>query len=263
MYKRRILIATIGLAACLTVELLYYFKAQEVEEPADSSSSELSIKAQEVEIADSTTESEVSFESLDEISQETEKNEGTEDYMLVPDVEVNVPAETDFGVVIINDVEVSTINTNLQTILDNTGIRHCSFGTTDLTFGDCSFTSGMFGIQKDENDITSFEGTSVSIEVLDTNGNIVSATDLDENLFGEYQVKGIHISDFFTQEDFEVIFYGNIKCGMEEDELINLIGSGYVEEDVFGKTYIYNNGMQTLVVKTEEDVVDEITLLNN
>lgn len=271
MYKK-ILIAVVALTACLTG-----CGNQTEEEPVVT---ELPIKVQEVEMETVATEAttaetttvtttaaitEASSEADTESEESTEQAEGEEEeYLLVPFTDVNVPAEMDLSIVTINGVEVSTVDTTLQAVLDSTGITHCPWGATNFTSDRYDFISGMFGIQTDANDISSFEGTSVSIEVVDAEGNLVRGGELDSKLFGEYQVKGVHISDFFTKEDFEVLFYGGVKCNMTEEEAKSILGDGTLyDEDAFGKTYVYNNGVQTLLVEIEDGVVDEITLLNN
>lgn len=275
MYKK-ILIAVVALTACLTG-----CGSQTEEEPVVT---ELPIKVQEVEMetvateattaettAVTTTEaitetsSEADTESGEDTEQETGEEEAEkEDYLLVPFSDVNIPAEMDLSIVTINGVEVNTLDTTLQTVLDSAGITHCPWGSTNLTSSRYDFISGMFGVQTDASDISSFEGTSVSIEVVDADGNLVRGGELDSKLFGEYQVKGIHISDFFTKDDFEVLFYGGVKCGMAEEEVMaSLSGGTLYDEDAFGKTYVYNNGVQTMLVVIEDGVVDEITLLNN
>lgn len=260
MYKK-ILIAAIALTACLTG------CGEKTEE--STAPTELPIKVQEVEMTDvSATEAETTeattAEGIEVITDSDAETVEDEPLVLTPTVDVNVPAETDFSLVTINGVEVNTLDTNLQAILDSAGITHCPWGSTNLTSSRYDFISGMFGVQTDASDISSFEGTSVSIEVVDADGNLVRGGELDSKLFGEYQVKGIHISDFFTKDDFEVLFYGGVKCGMAEEEVMaSLSGGTLYDEDAFGKTYVYNNGVQTMLVVIEDGVVDEITLLNN
>lgn len=260
MYKK-ILIAAIALTACLTG------CGEKTEE--STAPTELPIKVQEVEMTDvSATEAETTeattAEGIEVITDSDAETVEDEPLVLTPTVDVNVPAETDFSLVTINGVEVNTLDTNLQAILDSTGITHCPFGTTSVTFGDIDFVSGMFGIQKDESDISSFGGTNVSIEVLDSNGEVVEPSELDSNLFGEYRVKAIHTSEFFTEDDFEVLYFGGIKCNMPEEDVKAILGEGVVfDDDPFGKTYAYNNGVQTLLVEIEDGVVDGIVLINN
>lgn len=181
----------------------------------------------------------------------------------VPTVPENMSAEADLSKVIINNTEVDIANVTLQNVLDDTGIKHCFYGTTSLMASDFDFVSGMFGIQENENDISSFGGTSVSIEVVDANGAIVEPADLNKSLFGEYRVKGVHSSLFFTRDDFEVIYYGGIKCGMPEADVLEILGEG----EANGRKHFYSNGKQTLVIEFDwednELVVDEISLINN
>lgn len=179
------------------------------------------------------------------------------DINIVPSCIVNLSADAELAKVTLNNIEVDIETVVLRDILNATGLDCCDYGTTDLQLEDFVFTSGMYGVQADKTDMFSF-GTTVGIEVVDENGSIVyNDSNIDKNLCN---VKGVHISDFFVSDDFEVIFYGGIKCGITDIEVYDILGS---EGQVSGKQHMYNNGKQTIVVEIEDGCVNEITLLNN
>lgn len=192
-------------------------------------------------------------------SEQVKNGNENKDNVLVPDIEVNVSSDIDFSIVKINNIDVNIQGTTLKDVLDSTGIKRCPYGTTSLSKTNYKFMSGMFGIQTDENDITSFEGTQVSIEVIDKDGNLILQSDQTPSEYDKYTVKGIHISDFFTKDDFEVVFCKGIKVGMSKSDITDILG----KETVVDNRAVYNNGSQTLIIEYEMGEVDEITLLNN
>lgn len=183
----------------------------------------------------------------------------TKEYILVPSVEVNVSSDIDFSTVNINHKDINILKATLKDVLDKTGIKRCPYGTTTLSIDGYEFRSGMFGIQTDENDITSFTGTQVSLEVVDNKGNLVSQSDQKKDDYDDYIIKGVHISDFFTEDDFEIVFFKGIKVGSSKNDITDILGEG----SPLGKRVAYNNGVQTLIIEFDNNKVDEITLINN
>lgn len=181
------------------------------------------------------------------------------DTVFVPLTDANISDEIALSSVTINGVEVNISDITLSDILKTVNIKHCPVGTTSLASDNCNFISGMFGIQSIENDISSFNGTMVSIEVVDEKNNVIAPADLDEDKFSTYKVVGVHSSDFFTHEDFDVVYYGGIKTGMKKADLVAALGEGIVINDEI----IYKNSNNTMIVEIEAGNIDEITLLNN
>lgn len=164
--------------------------------------------------------------------------------VFVPITEANISDEIDLSKVTINGAEVSISDISLSDMLSATKIKHCIYGSTSIDVDNYNFFSGMFGLQTDETDITSFEGTMVSIEVVDEKNNVVSQPDLDEKDFGAYKVVGVHTSDFFTHDDFSVSYYGGITTGMAKADLVDILGDGIIINDEI----IYKNTNNTMIV---------------
>lgn len=199
-------------------------------------------------------------EDEEQPTETTEIATDTEEKPLVPVVEANIADDIDLSTTVINGVTVNvTDTTTLSDILTATGLKHCSYGTTGMSADGFEFISGMYGIQADENDILSFGGTLVSIEIMDESGKIVSAVDVEKEKYSSYKVVGIHSSEFFTKDDFDVAYYGGIKSGMTKDELYDILGEGTLYEG----NVVYRNSTHTLVVEIDMGEVDGITLLNN
>ncbi len=177
----------------------------------------------------------------------------------IPMTDSNVLDEIDLSSVTINGVEVSISDITLSDILSTTGIKHFPSGNTIIDVEHLNFNSGMFGVQSDEEDILSFNGTKVSIEVVDENNRVVSPADLDADKYDTYKVVGIHSSDFFTYDDFEVLYYGGIKTGMPKADLVAALGEGIV----INNEIVYKNAKNTMIIQLEAGLVDDVTLLNN
>lgn len=187
------------------------------------------------------------------------------EYTLVPCVSVNVSPDVDLSHVTINNVEIDMSDITLAEALELTGLTHVPFGSAGITAEDFYFESDMFGIRYGEtNDMSvDFEGTIVCIEVLDEQGALMENDTLDENSYDKYKVKAIDCDNFWTRDDFEIIYGNGIKSGMPKDDFISLMGEGEELSDYAA----YNNGKNTLLVKydTEDgvDVVDEVIIFNN
>ena len=187
---------------------------------------------------------------------ETTTTTGT---VFVPMTDSNITDEIDISSVTINGVEVSISDITLSELLSSTGIKQFPAGNTIIDVEHLNFNSGMFGVQSDEEDILSFNGTKVSIEVVDEHSRIVPTADLDENEYDTYKVVGIHSSDFFTYDDFEVLYYGGIKTGMPKEELVAILGDGII----INNEIVYKNAKNTMIIQLEAGVIDDVTLLNN
>lgn len=181
------------------------------------------------------------------------------DTVFSPLTEANISDEIDLSMVTINGVEINISDITLSSLLETASITHHPVGTTSLDVNNYNFISGMFGVQSVENDISSFDGTLVSIEVVDENNNVITPVKLDSEKFNTYKVVGVHSSDFFTHEDFEVIYYGGIKVGMAKTDLVAALGDGIVINDEI----IYKNTKNTMIIELKAGNIDEITLLNN
>lgn len=193
---------------------------------------------------------------------DTTESEEAEEIQLVPVVDNNIADSVSIQRVTIGE-KTMVIGGTLSDILNVTGMSLCPYGTTSLTRDGYTFSSAMYGILQDANDPLSYSGTLVSIEVTDRQGNLVSPSEVDTNTLGLYNVKGVHVDEFFTKDDFEVQFYGGIKVGMKEDEIISILGEG---TEIKARTY-YRNTYNTLVIEYEGSadgrIVDSITLLVN
>ena len=187
-------------------------------------------------------------------------DEAKSEYVFLPDIKANVSDEIDLSALVINNVNV-TLNdkTKLSELLATTGLKHCTYGSTSILRNEFTYISGMFGIQYDATDILSFEGTLVSIEVMDENKNIVSSASLDKNKFHTYTVVGVSSSDFWTHDDFSVSYYGGLKAGTSKEDMISILGEGTIYDD----KVVYKNSNHSLVIDLDNDVIDEIILLNN
>lgn len=187
-------------------------------------------------------------------------DEAKSKYVFIPDIEVNVSDEIDLSALIINNVNVTLDDDmNLSELLATTGLKHCTYGSTSVLRNEFTYISGMFGIQYDATDILSFEGTLISIEVMDENKNIVSSASLDKNKFHTYTVVGVCSSDFWTHDDFTVSYYGGLKSGTTKEDMISILGEGTIYDDKI----VYKNSSHSLVIELDNDVIDEIILLNN
>jgi hypothetical protein len=208
------------------------------------------------------TEDERDAETSEEDTSEDETSEAS--YVIVPDVEVNTFTDDDFTKVTINGVEVNINDYTLADIVEATGIERCTYGSTFIQDGYFEFSGGMYGIKSYELDPLSFEGTMVTFEVLN-NGVIDDNPRTDE--YANCLIKGVRSSQFFTEDDFEVIYYGGITSGTLQDDIVALLGEG----EEYGDYTVYNNGKQTLMIEYEADwdsdgfpwVADEIILLIN
>lgn len=194
------------------------------------------------------------------IEEASSDDEAKSEYIFIPDVEANVSDEIDLSKLLINNVNVTLDDDmKLSELLATTGLKHCTYGATSIQRSDFTFISGMFGIQYDADDILSFEGTLVSIEVMDKNKNIVSAAELDRNEFHTYTVVGISSSEFWTHDDFTVSYYGGLKSGTTEEDMISILGEG----TVYDNKVVYKNSTHSLVIELDNSVIDEIILFNN
>ena len=190
----------------------------------------------------------------------SDEDEAKSEYMFIPDIEVNVSDEIDLSALVINNVNVTLDDDmKLSELLATTGLKHCTYGSMSVLRNEFTFISGMFGIQYDVTDILSFEGTLISIEVMDENKNIVSSASLDKNKFHTYTVVGISSSDFWTHDDFTVSYYGGLKSGTTKKDMISILGEGTIYDD----KVVYKNSKHSLVIELDNDVIDEIILLNN
>lgn len=176
----------------------------------------------------------------------------------------HLPETAELGVINVNNVDIDISGITLREFLDMSGLKHCIYANTDLQFADYEFVSGMYGIQSDESDPFSFDSL-MSIEIMDIYGHIVDG-DVDVmNDDCEYIVKGVCTSDFFMGNDFDVIFYGNIKCGMTIDDIYAALGGEAFakEEDFYADDCIYLcTDKQVLVILPRSGVADKIMLLN-
>lgn len=239
----------------------------------------------ELESTTSTTESESSSE--EESDEEDKYVRGEE--VLVPECPVNTNLA--LGDMTINNVNVAFTDMKLTDLLSTTATEHNAFSSCNDSIGDYMFTGVMFGVAGEpdpeysgmtvtidgvEYDGGSFPtfGTTYAVEVLGTDGVVVYDDEFDINKAGEYTVKAIHSSEFFLEEDFDVLFCNGLKAGMTQDEAFALLGEPflYEEDDFWGNEYLYNNGTHTLSLLVESDtddngnevfIVDEITLFNN
>lgn len=175
---------------------------------------------------------------------------------------INVP-DAELSKVNINNVDVDIQDITLGEMLEATGLTHCVYGSTDLQLADYVFTSDMYGVLADETNLFSF-GSLMSIEIIDDDGNLVHGeTDIDSNLCA---VKGIYTSDFFIQDDFDVVYYNGVKCGMPIEDAYALLGSeGFKQGESIDHTeaHYFCNNRQVLIIKpTRDGIVDDIMLLN-
>lgn len=193
---------------------------------------------------------------------EGEENIISEDkgFTFIPNVESNVSDRVNLSELTINNVNISLDNdTLLSEILLSTSITYCPYNNTTVLDKDFTFVGGMFGIQNDINDKYSFSDTQLSVEVTDENNNIVSYAALDENKFSLYKVVGIRSSDYYVSDDYEVAFCKGVKVGTTKEELVEKLGEGTVVNDMT----IYRNTSHTMVVEFKNDIIKQITLLNN
>lgn len=179
--------------------------------------------------------------------------------MYIPVTDSNISDEIDLSSVTINGFKVNISDIALSDMLSTTGMKQFPAGSTVIHVDHYNFNSGMFGIQSNVEDILSFDGTKVSIEVVDENDRVVPTAELDPAKFDTYKVVGVRSSDFFTSNDFEVLYYGGIKTGMKEADLVDILGEGIVIND----DIVYKNEKNTMIIQLSEGVIEDITLLNN
>lgn len=219
--------------------------------------SETSATTTKVTTSASTTTAATTVPNTEETSSD---DEAKSEYVFIPDIEVNVSDEIDLSALIINNVNVTLDDDmKLSELLATTGLKHCTYGSMSVLRNEFTFISGMFGIQYDVTDILSFEGTLISIEVMDENKNIVSSASLDKNKFHTYTVVGICSSEFWTHDDFTVSYYGGLQSGTTKEDMISILGEGTIYDD----KVVYKNSSHSLVIELDNDVIDEIILLNN
>lgn len=220
------------------------------------------------------TQTDASVLTLSESSESNTENNIFNDKGLVPgdfaDLDgesaalylINLPSEAGLSKVSINGTDVDIQDITLGDMLETAGLTQCIYASTDLQLADYEFVSGMYGKLADKTDIFSF-GSLLSIEIVDDDGNLVYGnSDIDSS---SCAVKGIYTSDFFMQDDFDVVFYGGIKCGMPiEEAYTSLEDEGFI----FGKSldhsegHHYCNGRQVMIIRQKDGIVDDIMLLN-
>ena len=221
-----------------------------------------------VEAEPQETEAETVSETVDtaEAEVKTEAEESEDELSLVPACSFPIPEGMDFSKVTVNGVEVDVSNITLGDFLTQTGLTRNPVGTTSLS-SKYIFESGMYGI-RDEGKSNEYgydfmDGTQLSIEVIDENGEIVFYNDVEEEELNNCRIKGFHISEFWLKDDFDVVFCGGIKPLMPKDDFISLMGEG----ERLGDNRVYSNENFTLIVETGvEDgnwIVDEVTLFIN
>lgn len=237
-------------------------KGETSEPVATTTTAPIYVQEDEMIYADDVIDETVSAEDEDVNPSDTSESEDAEEILLVPAIDNNIADSVPIESITIGDTTV-VVGGMLSDILNTTGLSLCSYGTTSLKNDGYTFLSAMYGVQKDVNDPLSYSGTMVSIEVTDGQGNLVSPAEVDTKMSETYNVKGVHIDEFFTKDDFELQFYGGIKVGMKEDEVIGLLGEG---TEIRARTY-YRNTTHTLAIEyegsTDGRIIDSITLLVN
>lgn len=177
---------------------------------------------------------------------------------------VNLPTAAELSNIKVNNADIDISDITLDDFLEQSGLERCIYGTTDLQFADYEFISGMYGTRSDKDDPFSFD-SMISVEIVDSDGNLVSNNEkiIDDN--HENIVKGVYASDFFMNGDFDITFYGGIKCGMSLDDVYAALGSeGFINGEALDHSefHYFCNGCQVLIIMPEDGVVDEIMLLN-
>lgn len=235
-------------------------KGETSEPVATTTTAPIYVQEDEMIYADDVLDETVSADDEDVNSADT--NDEAEEVLLVPAIDNNIADSISIDSITIGDTTV-VVGGTLRDILDATGMTLCSYGTTSLKKDGYTFTSAMYGVQKDASDPLSYKGTLVSIEITDKQGKLITPSAINAKMFDIYNVKGVHVDEFFTKDDFEVQFYGGIKVGMKEDEIISLLGEG---TEIKARTY-YRNTYNTLAIEYEGSadgrIVESITLLVN
>lgn len=198
----------------------------------------------------------------DDISpNETSESEDAETVLLVPNIEDNISDGYSLSEFWFEGDRVYMDRIIIENFMGDTGLQLCELGTTSLREGDFTFQSRMFGVPTDANDPSSFRGTMVSVELITSQGELVTDPEIGSDA---YWVKGIHVSEFFTKDDIDIEFYKGIKVGTSKAEVEELLGG---EGTRFNEYVVYKNTKNTLMFEyTFEDgeqVVDSVTLLNN
>ena len=171
------------------------------------------------------------------------------------DIEVNLSDDIDLSKVNINGVETDISDITLQELLDNTRMEQCN-GSTYVNFHNFTFRSGMFqsvDIQE------AFSGTTISVEVCDNSGYVITHNDLDPSNFAEYNVIGVSSSEFFTKDDFKVISYGGISVGMPKEEVYEVLTT---PEQRIDKYDVFATDEQIMLIEYEDGAVDTVYLIN-
>lgn len=190
----------------------------------------------------------------------TESEPEDEHAPLVPTIEQNLSDEIDLSLVAVNGYEIDLDNLPYQSFLQMSQLRKGSVGTTSIDTSLFFFDGGMHYLNEN--------GTKLSVELVDKDGNLVPNLKEENYKPEELYVKGLHISEDFLAEDYNVSFYAGVKIGMERDLFTAVMGAGAAIKD----KYVYQNSNYTMIVefdaKTDEAgesvwFVDEITLLRN
>lgn len=213
---------------------------------------------------------------------------------------INLSETAELSKVTVNNADIDIANITLGEMLEQSGLERCLYGSTDLQLADYKFASDMYCIQsnlkrsmqssvalqlaeckfvsdtyhiplnvKKRNrailsDLFLFD-SRLSIEIVDENGNLVKNSDgvTDNNL--DCAVKGVYASNAFTNDDFEAVFYGGVKCGMElDDAYACLDGEGYINGEAIDRSelHYFCNSRQVLIIMPKDGIVDGIMLLN-
>lgn len=191
----------------------------------------------------------------------TEEAEEDEHAPLVPVIEQNLSDEIDLSLVAVNGYEIDLDDLNYQSFLTMSQLQKDSVAVTLLDTSLFYFNSGMYCLNQESS-------THLSVELVDKDGNLVPNGEEENYDAKDLFVKGLHCSEFWMKEDYNVSFYAGIKSGMDKDLFIAVMGAG---EEIDGKR-VYRNSTYTMIVEmeaafTEENdtkfVVDDITLLRN
>ena len=170
----------------------------------------------------------------------------------------NLSDDISLSSVELNHVTVDVPQDSFTDILEKTGLKYISYATskTDSAF---KFYAKGFGVQEDPEDPMSFNGTTVYLEV---SKDGIPVTDFSVSDMDTYSLYAIHSSQFFTHEDFDVVYAGCVKAEGSREDIEAVLGKGDIyDKDVFGETVSYKNNSGMLLISYDsEDKADDIYL---
>lgn len=189
--------------------------------------------------------------------------------IITPDVEIfgerNVSNAMALSRINVNGKNIDILNETIDGLIEIAGLRqdrNCLFSNPferDANYDGIFWYGRGYGVYLNaEDESLRFTGTHLFIEGI---SGTVLATEVDPTVKDGYKIRSVYASIGMTQDDFEVLFLGGIKCGMARAEVEQILDSRGDTTKCY--TYYANKDNALVIRYGEDDTIAEIYLFND